>query len=206
MICEALERDGITIVGQAKDGEEAVEMGLSERPDLILMDIVMPGTDGIAATARMTEAAPEVAVVALSVTDDEEMGMLALRLGAVGFLTKDIDAAALPRVLRAVYAGEAAIKRTLTRRLIRDLQTAPARGVGMRPVRSTLTAREWEVLDLLCAGASTPDIATQLELSSATLRSHLKSIYRKLEVHSRADAVSAAKRLREPANVAVSRG
>jgi DNA-binding NarL/FixJ family response regulator len=205
MICAALEADGIEIVGQARDGDEAVSLGVELRPDLVLMDVVMPGTDGIAATARLTEAAPDVSVVALSVTDDEELGMLALRLGAVGFLTKDIEASALARVLRAVVGGEAAIKRTLTRRLIRDLQSAPTRGIGMRPVRSTLTAREWEVLDLLCAGAATNDIAAQLGLSAATLRSHLKSIYRKLEVHSRAEAVAAAKRLREPSAVALAR-
>jgi DNA-binding NarL/FixJ family response regulator len=201
MVCDELEGAGIEVVGQARNGDEAYQLGVELRPDLVLMDVVMPGTDGIAATKRLIEDAPGTAVIILSVADDDDLGMLAMHVGAVGFLTKDIDVAVLPRVLRGVSSGEAAIKRTLTRKLIGNLQATPTGGIGMRPVRSPLTGREWEILDLLCASYTTEGISVELGLSTETVRSHVKSIFRKLHVHSRQEAIEAAKRLRQPETV-----
>lgn len=201
MVCDELANEGIEVVGQARNGDEAYELAVALRPDLVLMDVVMPGTDGIAATKRLMEEAPEIAVIILSVADDDELGMLAMHVGAVGFLTKDIDVSVLPRILRGVSSGEAAIKRTLTRKLIGNLQATPSGGIGMRPVRSPLTGREWEILDLLCASYTTEGIAVELGLSTETVRSHVKSIFRKLQVHSRSEAIDAAKRLRQPETV-----
>lgn len=201
MVCDELASEGIEVVGQARNGDEAYALGIELRPDLVLMDVVMPGTDGIAATKRLTEEAPEIAVIILSVADDDDLGMLAMHVGAVGFLTKDIDVAVLPRILRGVSSGEAAIKRTLTRKLIGNLQATPTGGIGMRPVRSPLTGREWEILDLLCASYTTEGISVELGLSTETVRSHVKSIFRKLHVHSRQEAIEAAKRLRQPETV-----
>jgi two-component system, NarL family, response regulator LiaR len=201
MVCDELAGAGIEVVGQARNGDEAYDLAIEHRPDLILMDVVMPGTDGIAATKRVVEALPRTNVIILSVADDDDLGMLAMHVGAVGFLTKDIDVAVLPRVLRGVATGEAAIKRRLTRKVINSLQATPTGGIGMRPVRSPLTGREWEILDLLCASYTTEGIAVELGLSTETVRSHVKSIFRKLHVHSRQEAVEAAKRLRQPETV-----
>ena len=201
MVCDELLGEGIEVVGQARTGDEAYELGRELRPDVVLMDVVMPGMDGIAATKRLMEEFPEMSVIILSVADDDDLGMLAMHVGAVGFLTKDIDVAVLPRILRGVRSGEAAIKRTLTRKLIGNLQSAPTGGIGMRPVRSPLTSREWEILDLLCASYTTEGISVELGLSTETVRSHVKSIFRKLHVHSRQEAIEAAKRLRQPETV-----
>jgi DNA-binding NarL/FixJ family response regulator len=123
--------------------------------------------------------------------------MRGLRAGAAGFLSKDMELAALPRALRASIEGEAAISRRLAMQLVQHYRSAPTGGMGLRPVRSTLTDREWEVLDLISGGATTDDIARLLVLSTETVRSHLKNLYRKLEVRTREEAVEAANRLRE---------
>ena len=130
--------------------------------------------------------------------------MRGLRAGAAGFLSKNMELASLPRALRGALEGEAAISRRLAMQLVQHYRTAPTGGMGLRPVRSKLTAREWEVLDLLTGGATTDDVARLLVLSNETVRSHLKNLYRKLEVRSREEAVEAAGRLRELGGVAVS--
>lgn len=203
MLTDALRRGEIDVVGEAADGEEAFELATELEPDLVLMDVVMPGVDGITATRRLSAVAPDIGVVMLSVADDEELGLLALQAGAIGFLTKDLDINVLPRVLRGVQAGEAAVDRRLTRRLIQSLQVTPVGGIGMRPVRSPLTAREWEILDLLCSDYTTEGMSHELGLSTETVRSHVKSIFRKLDVHSRREAVETAKRLRQPHSTAI---
>jgi DNA-binding NarL/FixJ family response regulator len=120
----------------------------------------------------------------------------ALRAGAAGVISKDVSIESVARALRAVLDGEAAISRRLTMHLIELIRRTAANGAGFRPVKSDLTSREWEVLDLMCAGASTRQIAGALLLSEDTVYSHSKSILRKLGVHSRGEAVIAAERLR----------
>ncbi len=203
MIGDVLRRAGIDVAGEARDGEEACEHATELEPDLVLMDVVMPGVDGIAATRRLTVSAPQVGVIMLSVSEDDDLGLLSLQAGAIGFLTKDIDITVLPRVLHGVSAGEAAVDRRLTRRLIQSLQVTPVGGIGMRPVRSPLTAREWEILDLLCSDYTTEGMSHELDLSTETVRSHVKSIFRKLAVHSRREAVEAAQRMRQPHSAAL---
>ena len=127
---------------------------------------------------------------------DDALGLRALRAGASGFLSKDMELASLPRALRGAVNGEAAISRRLAMRLVQHFRTTRAGGTGLRPVRSTLTDREWQVLDLLSGGASNEDIAQSLVLSHETVRTHLKNLYRKLQVRSREQAVEAANRLR----------
>lgn len=134
-------------------------------------------------------------VVLLSAIADEEVLVRAVRAGAAGYLTKDLDLECLARVLRSVAFGEAALPRKLTMRLIERLRTEPEFAAGLRPVRSTLTQREWEVLDLLIANASTRDIAGALVLTPATVHSHIKNIYRKLRVRSRGEAINAAQQM-----------
>jgi NarL family two-component system response regulator LiaR len=193
----ALQAAGLIVVAEAKDGNEAVELAVYYRPDVVVMDVVMPGVDGILATRRILKQVPDQLVVVLTGSSEDELGLLALEAGAVGFLSKDADIDALPRALDGVRRGEGAISREMTRRLM-DRFRGPGRSSGLRPIKSPLTPREWEVIDLLKPGQSTDQVADTLVLSPETVRSHVKNIMRKLEVHSRADAIAAAERLRLP--------
>lgn len=203
LIRDTLQTDGVTVVADACNGREAVELALFYRPDVVVMDFLMPGLDGIEATRGIYERDPEIRIVLLTGAADDEIGVRALRAGAVGYLSKDLELGVLPRALRAALAGQAAISRRLAMRIVKHLRDAPAPGVGLRPVRSSLTDREWEVLDLLCTGSSTDDIARALVLSAETVRSHLKNLYRKLEVSSRDEAIAAGFRLRDVGTVSV---
>lgn len=196
MIKGALQAAGMVVIAEARNGREAVELGLYYRPDVIVMDAVMPGLDGILATRRILKELPDQLVVVLSGAGEEEVGLQALHAGAAGFLSKDVDVEALPRTLRAVVAGEAAISRTMTLRVIAEFRVAGRDASGLRPIKGPLTAREWEVIELLTPGHSTDHVADVLVLSTETVRSHIKNIMRKLDVHSRADALAAAERLR----------
>lgn len=195
-IRDALQADGVIVIADAKDGREAIELSAHYRPDVVLLDVVMPGVDGVSAARTLVDRCASVAVVMLSASDDEALGLLCLRTGAMGFLPKATSLEGLSRALRAAAAGETVITRSLTKRLVEGLRKAPADGAGMRPVRSSLTSREWEVLDLLCQGGSTDSIAQTLVVSTETVRSHVKNILRKLDVSSRREAVAAARELR----------
>jgi two-component system, NarL family, response regulator LiaR len=192
------DQPGFVIPGEASTGPEAVELSLYYRPQVALMEVSLPALDGLAATRRIVATAPEVRVLIFSWQDSEETQLEALRAGASGFLSKDVPIETVPRVLKSLLRGEAVISRTLTMRLIDRLRRLPEGGAGMRPVRSSLTSREWEVLDLLSQGKDTKQIAETLVLSEETVYSHAKNLLRKLDVHSRREAIEAAQRLRQP--------
>jgi DNA-binding NarL/FixJ family response regulator len=194
----ALESAGIGVAAGARTGVEAVRLVQRLKPDALLVDLRVPELDGVEVTRQVLAAEPGAKVVVLSDRGDDDAGIAALRAGAVGYLAKGLDDRALPRVVRGVCDGEAALSREMTLRVVERLRRTGA-PTGLRPVRSVLTAREWEVLDLLCEGATTAQLADQLVLSTETVRSHVKAILRKLGVSSRAQAVVAARRLREQA-------
>jgi NarL family two-component system response regulator LiaR len=198
VIKDSLQKAGIVVIAEARNGRQAVELALYYRPDVVVMDVVMPELDGIVATRRIVKELPDQIVVILTGADDDddEIGLQALRAGATGYLSKDLDIDALPRALEGARTGEAVISRRMTKKLIEHVRRAPDGVAGMRPVRSPLTAREWEVIDLLRDGRSTEAIADDLVLSIETVRSHVKNILRKLDVRSREDAVAAADRMR----------
>lgn len=198
LVRDALQLAGITVVADATDGREAIELTKYYRPDVVLMDVVMPGVDGLKATEQISREIPDTRVVMLTGTNEDDLGLLGLKAGAVGFISKDVSIEAVPRAVRGVHAGEAAFSRLLSRQIVNELQSLPAGGIGVRPVRSPLTPREWEVLDLLCQGESTQEIAKTLFLSVETVRSHIKNMLRKLGVRSRDEAVALADSLREP--------
>ena len=198
VIKEVLDKAGVLVIAEARNGRQAVELTLFYRPDVVVMDVVMPELDGIIATRQIRKEIPGQLIIVLTGAgdEDEELGLQALRAGASGFLSKDLEIDALPRALQGVKAGEAAISRKMTRMLIDRLRDTPSGSAGMRPVKSPLTPREWEVIDLLKAARSTDQIAADLVLSTETVRSHVKNILRKLDVRSREDAVAAADRMR----------
>jgi NarL family two-component system response regulator LiaR len=193
---DVLQRAGIVVIAEAGGGREAVELALYYKPDIVLMDLLMPGIDGIAATRQILAGRPDAKIVMITSSADEELGLLTLRSGACGYLSKTVNVESIPRALRAAAEGEAVVPRRLTARLVEAVRRTSESGAGLRPVRSPLTAREWEVLDLLCETRTTDEIADALVLSSETVRSHVKSILRKLQVSSRRDAVAAAQELR----------
>jgi two-component system, NarL family, response regulator LiaR len=196
IIRSALQDAGIVVVAEAGTGSQAVELTLFYQPDVVLMDVVMPELDGISATRRIVKLRPDQIIILLTSADDD-VGLVGLQAGASGFLNKDLNIEALPRAILGAAAGEAAISRTLGTLLVQQLRRkVPAGSTGLRPVRSTLTAREWEVLDLLCERKSTDAIADELFLSTETVRSHVKAIFRKLGVNSREEAVAKADGLR----------
>lgn len=195
-IRDALHADGIQVVAEATSGSEAIEIAGFYRPDAVLMDAGLAVVDGVETTRQIHNRLPDACIVLLASEADEMLGLRALRAGATGYLAKDVDPGVLPRVLRSALAGEAAISRRLAMSLIESYRNTPGGGSGFRPVRSELTDREWEVLDLLSTGAGTEEIASTLVLSTETVRSHLKNLYRKLGVRSRAEAADEARRLR----------
>lgn len=196
-IRDALQQDGIVVVAEATGGREVIELVGFYRPDAVVMDAGLPEIDGIDATRTIHDRSPQICIVLMTNAEDDKLGLRALRAGAAGYLSKEVDPTVLPRVLRGALEGEAAISRRLAMSLIESYRRAPRGGSGFRPVRSQLTDREWEVLDLLSAGAGTDEIARTLVLSTETVRSHLKNLYRKLGVRSREEAAEEARRLRE---------
>lgn len=190
------ESSGIRVDGEATDGEQAVAVAIRRKPDVVLLDVGIPRVDAMTVTRRIRSEAPHVQVVVFSSSSDDELGLLGLRAGAAGFLHKDVSSDALARALRGIRRGEAAVSRTLMRTVLDSIHRAPEAGVGMRPVWSPLTSREWQVLDLLCQGASTEAIADRLVLTVETVRTHIKHVLAKLGAHSRAEAVAVAKQLR----------
>jgi DNA-binding NarL/FixJ family response regulator len=194
--------DDIEVIGEAVNGDEAVELAKAERPDVILMDIRMPGTDGLAATAQIaaTDALNGVKVVILTTFETDEYVYQALRAGAGGFLVKDAEPEELIRAVRVVHKGEALLSPSVTRRLIASLANrAPAvraaagrdPGNPARPASdlARLTEREREVLALVAQGLSNEEIATRLYLSPLTTKTHVSHIMTKLGARDRAQLV-----------------
>jgi two-component system NarL family response regulator len=198
MVRDALATDDVRVVGEARNGEEAVAMALQLAPDIVVMDLLMPRVDGIEAARRISTEAPEIQVVMLSVSVDPEAILQALRAGAVGFLDKGIEMDALLRVVRGVYRGEAALDRLTTRVLIQEfraisLRVETRRARATQSAGSTLSTREQEILELLADGLGTEAISDDLGLALETVRTHIKAILRKLRVHSRQEAITVAR-------------
>jgi NarL family two-component system response regulator LiaR len=199
VVRDAMAGHPISVVAETGDGREAVQLVCQHRPDVVLMDIVLPELDGPAVIRKIVSAVPHVRVVVFTAAAEADAGVTALKAGASGYVSKDVDVDTLPRIIGAVARGEAAVSRDFVSVLIDRLRAAPEGNVGLRPVRSPLTPREWEVLDLLCAGLTMDEITDTLVLSPETVRSHLQRSMRKLGVHSRDAALEAATRLRASA-------
>jgi NarL family two-component system response regulator LiaR len=202
VVRDALAGGAIQVVAEAGDGPEAIALASEHRPDVVLMDIVLPDFDGPVTIRRIVSASPLVRVIVFTGTKDTEVGITALKAGASGYVTKDVDLSTLPRVIGAVATGQAAVSRGFVSVLIDHLRAAPEGNLGLRPVRSPLTPREWEVLDLLSAGLTVDEVTDALVLSSDTVRSHLQRAMRKLDVHTRQAAIDAVRRLRASAATA----
>lgn len=186
-----LEAAELEVVGEAADGASAVEGARRLRPDVVLMDIRMPGMDGIEATARLTEQVDAPRVLVLTTFDLDEYVYRALEAGASGFLLKDAPPDRLVEGVRTVARGEALLAPTLTRRLIERYLAAPAPGAAAQRVPE-LTPREREVWLLIARGLSNQEIGRRLFLSEATVKAHVTRLLAKLEIRDRVQAVVAA--------------
>jgi DNA-binding NarL/FixJ family response regulator len=186
MILEA--REDIEVVGEAEDGAEAVELALRADPDVILMDVRMPKVDGVEATRRLTASGSRARVVILTTFDLDEYVHEAIRAGASGFLLKDVQPAQLVDAVRVVAAGEALLAPTVTRRLL-DRFARTLADERPPPSLEELTAREVEILRLIAGGLSNAEIAEQLVVTEATVKTHVSSVLRKLHLRDRVQAV-----------------
>jgi DNA-binding NarL/FixJ family response regulator len=185
----------IEIVGEAADGDEAVELAMSRQADVVLMDIGMPRLDGIAATRRLAERAPDVKVVILTIYTDDDRVFRALLAGARGYLLKDASPEEVLRGVRAVRDGEGILHPGLVGRVIREFTRVAEPDAGREHRFSDLTAREREVLDLLAEGLRNQDIAGRLSIAEKTVKHHISSILSKLQVNHRTEAAVLASRL-----------
>jgi two-component system, NarL family, response regulator LiaR len=198
-LCTQLDAEGdIEVVGEAPDTATAIDLVSGQRPDLALIDFALPDRTCSEAIAEVLAASPQTSIVVLALEAGEDAQIDALRAGAAGWLPKSLDLEALPRVLRGVRAGEAAVTRALGARLLKEVIGLGNSNLSrLRPVRSSLTQREWEVVDLMVDGATTAEIAEQLRVSPATVRTHSKHLLGKLGAHSREDAIRRVERLRQ---------
>ena len=191
MVLEA--QEGITVVGEAGDGDEAVVMTTRLDPDVVLMDVRMPGVDGIEATRRLVAAGARARVLILTTFDLDEYAFSGLRAGASGFLLKDVPPRELTAAIRAVAAGDAVVAPRVTRRLLdafaHQLPDEPASRPPEDPRLRDLTAREREVLLELAHGRTNAEIAARLVLSEATVKTHVGRILAKLDLRDRVQAV-----------------
>ena len=189
-----LETRGLEVVGEAVDGRQAVDMAVRLRPDMVLMDLSMPVLNGIEATRQLAERAPEVKVVVLTASMEDEDLFEALRAGAQGYLLKNLEAESFFSLLDRALAGEPALTPALSRKVLQALnRPAPARPEPEDP--DALTDREREVLELLVEGiTSNRQLARRLNVSENTVKFHVRNILDKLHLHNRAQAVSHALR------------
>jgi DNA-binding NarL/FixJ family response regulator len=184
--------EGIEVVGCAADGAEAIAMASELRPDVILMDLRMPGTDGVEAT-RVITGAEHGAVVVLTTYADDESLFPALRAGAAGYLTKDASGEQIDAAIRAVHQGQTWLDPVVQQRLVAAVSSPAARpplpAQAATPLPDGLTAREAEVLELIAGGWSNGEIGERLFLGQATVKTHVNRIFAKTGVRDRAQAV-----------------
>lgn len=182
---------GFEVVGVARDGLEAVALGRSLEPDVVLMDARMPGISGVEAAARLLTSRPRTAVVMLTMFEDDESVFHALRAGALGYVVKGASLAELRRAIEAAAAGEALLGQTVAARMGHYFSMPHGRAV--RLPFSDLTEREREVLELLAGGLSNVEIARRLHVSAKTARNHVSNVLGKLGVRTRVEAALKAK-------------
>lgn len=179
---------GMQVIGEAADGQSGVRLALEMRPDVILMDVQMPGMNGVEATAALCAAWPAARVIILTTFDRDDYVFQAIRAGALGYLLKDAPADELMRTIRRVHAGEAFIQPEIASRTLREL---------LRPQQAPLeplSEREHQVLILLAQGSSNKDIASRLVISEGTVKNHVSNILGKLQAENRTQAVEIARR------------
>ena len=195
----ALERVACEVVAEAATAAEAVSAAREHRPDVCLLDINMPGS-GIAAAAEITHSLPDVAIVMLTASRDDEDLFAALRAGASGYLLKDMDPARLAPALRGVLAGEAVLPRWLVLKVVEQFRATPRRRITLpnSSRAAELTEREAEVLTLMAGGLSTEEIAGRLFLAQVTVRTHIAAILKKLRVPDRKAAIRLARGTARP--------
>jgi DNA-binding NarL/FixJ family response regulator len=181
--------DGVAVVAEAVDGEQALSAVRRHRPDVVLMDIRMPNLDGLAATRRLMAEDSATRVLVLTTFDLDEYVYEALRAGASGFLLKDATAEELIAAVRALAAGDAVLAPSVTRRVIEAFGTIQPPVPGLSDRLSALTVRETEVLRLLGKGLSNAEIAAELYVSGATAKTHVSNVLTKLQLRDRVQAV-----------------
>jgi DNA-binding NarL/FixJ family response regulator len=182
--------DELEVVGVAADGESAVAMAAELTPDVVLMDLVMPGLDGVDATCQITTNLPRTLVVVLSAYADDESVFAAINAGASGYLTKDSGGEQIRRAIETVMAGGALLDPLIQKRLIEHLRAHSPKPATSAP--HELTQRELEVIHLIAHGLSNPEIATRLFVSEATVKTHLNNILTKTHLRDRAQVVAYA--------------
>jgi DNA-binding NarL/FixJ family response regulator len=181
----------VEVVGEASTGNEAVAAAGSLEPDVVVMDLHMPELNGIEATRQIVQTAPRVGVLVLTMFEDDDSVFTAMRAGARGYLLKDADQHEVIRAIRAVASGEAIFSPTIARRLISYFAAIPAANAAV--AFPELTEREREVLELIAAGHNNAQIAQRLVLSPKTVRNRVSSVFSKLQVADRAQAIVRAR-------------
>jgi len=182
--------DDIEVVGEAEDGTQVVALAGELTPDVVVMDLRMPGLDGIEATRQLVSARPDLGVVVLTMFEDDESVFAAMRAGARGYLLKGAEQDEILRGIRAIAAGEAIFGPSIARRVVDHFATGSGSAKAVFP---TLTDREREVLELIAAGRGNAAIAHELCLTLKTVRNHVSNIFSKLQVADRAAAIVKAR-------------
>jgi DNA-binding NarL/FixJ family response regulator len=187
----------IQVVGQASNGQEAVEVAASVRPDVVLMDVRMPILNGVGATRRLKKALPQCRVIVLTTFDDDEYVFDALRAGAVGYLLKDVDSAQLVEAIRATGRGESILQPSVAAKVIAEFTRVSSMvpAAQMERLVEPLSDRESEILALITTGASNKEIADQLFIAEGTVKNHVTHILGKLGVRDRTQAALKAREL-----------
>jgi len=176
------------VVAEAGDGEEAVQLAATHQPDVALLDIAMPSLNGIEATRQIKRLAPATAILILSAYDDDEYVFALLEAGAAGYLLKNVRGRDLVEAIRSVHAGESVLHPVIARKVIERIVQPPPQGRSQEGLE-LLTERELNVLKLAARGKSNKDIALELHLSTRTIQTHLSTVFSKMQVGSRTEAV-----------------
>lgn len=195
MLREGLRRSmterGFDVVGEARDGAEAVDLAAALRPDVILMDVTMPELDGVEATRQIKARQPEIRIVMLTMHADQDVLAEAIRAGANGYLVKDCSTDEIASAIETVAGGETALSPRLAASMLAEVRNQDSKARRER----IITKREEEVLQLIADGCSTPAVAERLFISQKTVKNHLASIYQKLDARDRTQAVLQAVRM-----------
>ena len=187
-----MEEEGLEVVGEAADGEEALRLAAALRPDVVLMDVTMPVLDGVEATRQLHEHLPEIPVVILTMHADREVLARAIRAGAAGYLVKDCSTDEVVHTVRVAASGETALSPELAASMLAEAHRLESPAEELEPI---ISKREEEVLQLVADGLSTSEVAAKLYISIKTVKNHLASIYEKLDSRDRTQAVLRAVRM-----------